>query len=54
MTRESTGGDTKHVQEAAYQGETEVDEVVGKVTKRRKSYNVAFQIWVIILYEDIN
>ena len=26
----------------AYEGETEVDEVVGKAIKRRKSYNIAF------------
>ena len=44
MTRETSGVDTKAVQEAAYEGETEVDEVVGKVIKRRKSYNIAFQI----------
>ena len=42
MARESSGGDTKAVKEAAYEGENEVDEVVGKVIKRRKSYNIAF------------
>ena len=36
-SREASGGDTKHVQEAAYEGETEIDEVVGKFIKRRKS-----------------
>ena len=41
-------GDTKAVQESAHEGETKVDEGVGKVIKRRKSYNTAFQIGVII------
>ena len=41
------------MQEAEYEGETEVDEVVGKVIKRRKSYNIAFQIGVIISHEEI-
>ena len=36
------------MQEAEYEGETEVDEVVGKVIKRRKLYNIAFLIGVII------
>ena len=48
MTRELSGGDTQTVQEAEYEGETEVDEVVGKVIKRRKLYNVSFLIGVII------
>ena len=30
------------MQESEYEGETEVDEVVVKVIKRRKSYNIAF------------
>ena len=42
MTRELSGGDTKSVQEVEYESETEFDEVVGKVIKRRKSYNIAF------------
>ena len=41
------------MQEAAYEGETEVDEVVGKVIKRRESYNIAFQIGVVISNEEI-
>ena len=53
MTRELSGGDTKAVQESEFEGETEVDEVVGKVIKRRKSYNISFQIGVIISHEDI-
>ena len=53
MTRELSGGDTKAVQESEFEGETEVDEVVGKVIKRRKSYNIAFLIGVIISHEDI-
>ena len=48
MTRELSVGDTKYGQEAEYEGETEVDEVVGKVITRRKSYNIAFLIGVVI------
>ena len=51
MTRESSGGDKKYVKESAYEGETEVYEVLGKVIKRRKAYNIAFQIGVIIPHE---
>ena len=47
MAREPSGGDTKAVKEAEYESEIEVGEVVGKVIKRRKSYNIAFQIRVI-------
>ena len=54
MARESSGGDTKAVKEAAYEGENEVDEVVGKVIKRRKSYNIAFLVGVIISHKEIN
>ena len=54
MNRELSGGDTKAVQESEYEGETEVYEVVGKVIKRRKSYNIDFLIGVIISHEDIN
>ena len=42
MTRELSGGDTKYLQESGYEGETEVDEVVGKFIKRRQSHNIAF------------
>ena len=41
------------MQEAADEGETEVDEVVGKVIKRRKSYNISFQMGVIISHKYI-
>ena len=41
------------MQRAEYEGETEVDEVVGKFVKRRKSYNIVFPIGVIISHEDI-
>ena len=41
------------MQESTYDGETEVDEVVGKVIKRRKYYNIAFQIGFLISHEDI-
>ena len=53
MNIESPEGDTKYVKEATYVGKTEVGEVVGKFIKRRKSYNIAFQIGVIILHEEI-
>ena len=42
------------MKESAYKGETEVDEVVGKVIKRSKFYDIDFQIGVIISYEEIN
>ena len=42
------------MQEAEYEGETKVDEVVGKVIKRSKSYNIAILIGVIILHKEIN
>ena len=41
------------MKEASYEGENEVDEVVGKVIKMRKSYNIAFQIGVIISHEEV-
>ena len=41
------------MQEAEYEGETEVDEVVGKVIKRSKFYNIAFPKGFIISHEDI-
>ena len=41
------------MQEAEHEGETEVDEVVGKVIKRSKSYNIAFMVGVIIPHEYI-
>ena len=41
------------MQEFSYEGETDVDEVVGKVIKRIKSYNVSFQLGVIISHKDI-
>ena len=53
MARELSGGDTKYLQEAEYEGETKVDEVVGKFIKRRKSRNIAFQIGVVISHKGI-
>ena len=50
MTREASGRDTKYMKEATDEGETEVDEVVGKVIKRRKSYNISFQLAFSISY----
>ena len=54
MTRELSGGYTKYVKEYEYEGETEVDEVVVKVIKRRNYYNIAFLVGVIISHKDIN
>ena len=48
VTREASGRDTESVQEAADEGETGVDEVVGKYIKKRKSYNISVQIGVLI------
>ena len=45
------GGDTEAVKESEYEGETEFNEVADKVIKRSKSYNIAFQIRVIISHE---
>ena len=53
MTIESIGGDTKAVKEYSYKGETEVNEVLGKVIKRRKSYNIAFQVGGILSHKEI-
>ena len=41
------------MQEDAYEGGNDVNEVVGKVIKRRKSYNIAFKIGVIISHKEI-
>ena len=54
MSRESSGGYTKAAKDSAYEGKTDVDEVVGKVIKRRNSYNIAFQIGVMLSHEEIN
>ena len=53
VTREALGGETKYVQESVDEGETEVDEVVGKFSSRRKSYNIFFQIGFFVLYEEM-
>ena len=53
MTREASRGETKYVKEASYEGETEFDEVVGKFIKRRKSYNIYFQLRVFLSYKDM-
>ena len=42
------------MQEAEYEGETEVNEVVVKVIKRRESYNISFLVGVIIYHKEIN
>ena len=41
------------MKESAYEGETEVYGVVCIFIKRMRSYNIAFQIGVIISHEDI-
>ena len=53
MTKYLSGEDTKAVQETEHEGETEVDEVVGKDIKRRKSYNISLPIGVILSHEEI-
>ena len=42
------------MQEAEYEGETEVGEVVEKVIKKRQSYNIDFHLGVVISYEEMN
>ena len=51
VTGESLVGETKYLQEAADEGETKVDEVVGTFIKMRQSYYIDFQIGVVISYE---
>ena len=46
-------GETIYVQEAAYDGETNINEVVGKFINGRKSYYIDFQIGVVVSYEEI-
>ena len=41
------------MQEAADEGETAVDEVVGKFIKMSKSYVIDFQIEVFLSYEEM-
>ena len=53
MTRESSGGETKSVQEYSHEGENEVDKVLGKVIERSKSYNISFKLEIFISYEDM-
>ena len=53
MNIELSGLGTKAVQEAEYEGESEVDEVVGKFIRMSKYYNIAFLIGVIISHEEI-
>ena len=42
------------MKESEYEGETDIDEVLVKFIKMRKSYNIAFHIGVIISHEEIN
>ena len=48
VTGEASVGEKKYFQEAADDGKTEVDKVVGKVIKWKKSYDIEFQLGVII------
>ena len=41
------------MKEVEYEFETGVDEVVDKVIRRRKSYNIAFLVGVIISHKEI-
>ena len=41
------------MQESAQEGKTNIDEVIETVIKRRKYYNIDFQIGVIISHEEI-
>ena len=52
MARELSGGYTKSMHKVEYEGETEVDEVLGKFIKRSKYYNIYFQI-VFLYYMNI-
>ena len=53
VTGEALVGETKYLQEAADEGETKVDEVVGTFIKMRQSYYIEFQIGVVISYEEM-
>ena len=44
VTREVSQGETKDVQESSDKGETDVDEVVGKIIKNMQSYYIEFQL----------
>ena len=41
------------MQESAYKGEVEVGDVAGKDIKRRKYYNINFQIGFVISHKEI-
>ena len=51
VTGDALVGETKYVQESAYEGETKADEVVENFIRRRQSYYIDFQIGVVISYE---
>ena len=48
VNRKESVGETEAVQEYADEGETEVDEVVGKFIERRKSYNISIHLGFFI------
>ena len=53
-TVEESVRETKYVQESEYEGENKAYEVTEKVIKKRKSYDIAFKIGVVILYKKMN
>ena len=54
VTREESREDTKSGKEAEDERKADVDEVLGEFIRRRKSYNMSFQVEVFISYEDMN
>ena len=48
MTREASVGDTKAGKEAADEVEINIYEVVGKVIKMKKYYNISFRLGVLM------
>ena len=53
VTRKASGEETKDVQEASDEGETEVDEVLVKFINRRKFQKISFQLGVFKSYEEM-
>ena len=54
VTRERSREETESGQEAEDERKTDVDEVLGEFIRRRKFYNISFQLEVLISYEDMN
>ena len=51
VNRETSVGETETAKESEDEGETKVDEVVGKVINMRKYYSISFRLRVFISYE---